>query len=58
MKCPKCRQVKWVYEARDAALILIRGKLRPIPGYYCEMCSHTWSTSKTAQEAVACQTKK
>lgn len=56
MKCPKCRKVRGVYEVKDAALLLVKGRgsksawLKPIPGYYCEDCCHNWITPKTLKE--------
>lgn len=46
MTCPMCKKLKSVHVVKDAAFLLVRGKLKAIAGFWCDDCLVSWITKK------------
>jgi len=48
MRCPKCKKDD-VETMKDASYILVAGKLKKLPGFYCPWCCISWTVPKDSK---------
>jgi hypothetical protein len=61
MNCPDCKSPYHVRAVRDAAGVLVENKkrsyIKPIEGYWCEMCCVNWMTKAGLKKAAGLKEK-